>query len=94
VGRLLFNVLGMVAEFEADLIRQRTREGLRIAASKGRLKGRPPKLSRAQERHLVELHAERCEDGTRRYTVGEVAELFGVGRATVYRAVDRARARQ
>jgi DNA invertase Pin-like site-specific DNA recombinase len=94
VGRLLFNVLGMVAEFEADLIRQRTREGLRIAAAKGRLKGRPPKLTAAQERHLVELHAERHEDGTRRYTVGEVAELFGVGRATVYRAVDRARARQ
>lgn len=94
VGRLLFNVLGMVAEFEADLIRQRTREGLRVAAAKGRLKGRPPKLSPARERHLVELHAERREDGSRKYTIGELAELFDVGRATVYRAVDRSKQAQ
>ncbi|MDQ0676670.1 DNA invertase Pin-like site-specific DNA recombinase [Arthrobacter pascens] len=39
VGRLLFNVLGMVAEFEADLIRMRTREGMAVAKAKGRLKG-------------------------------------------------------
>jgi DNA invertase Pin-like site-specific DNA recombinase len=91
MGRLLFNVLGMVAEFEADLIRQRTREGLRVAAAKGRLKGRPPKLSPARERHLLELHAERREDGMRKYTVGELAELFDVGRATVYRAIERSR---
>lgn len=63
-GRLLFNVLGVVAKFEADLIRQRTREGLRVAAAKGR----PPKLSPARERHLVELHDERREDGGRKYT--------------------------
>ena len=43
VGRLLFNVLAMVAEFEADLIRMRTREGMKIAA-KGRLRGKQPKL--------------------------------------------------
>lgn len=40
VGRLLFNVLGMVAEFEADLIRMRTREGMAVAKAKGRLKGK------------------------------------------------------
>jgi DNA invertase Pin-like site-specific DNA recombinase len=42
VGRLLFNVLGMVAEFEADLIRMRTREGMAVAKAKGRLKGKQP----------------------------------------------------
>lgn len=87
VGRLLFNVLAMVAEFEADLIRARTREGMAVARAKGRLRGKRPKLSPAQEAHLVSLHA------AGEQTTGELAELFGVGRATVYRALERARAR-
>src|ERR671910_421862 len=49
VGRLLFNVLGMVAEFEADLIRLRTREGMKVAKAKGRLRGKKPELSSLQE---------------------------------------------
>ncbi len=84
VGRLLFNVLAMVAEFEADLISARTREGLAVAKAKGRLKGKPPKLSRAQEAHLVKL----ADAGE--HTSAELAELFGVHRATVYRAMQRA----
>src|SRR5690606_23906132 len=84
VGRLLFNVLGMVAEFEADLIRMRTREGMAVAKAKGRLRGKQPKLSKSQEVHLVTLH----RAGS--HTTGEIAELFGVARSTVYRAVQRA----
>jgi hypothetical protein len=53
IGRLLFNVLAMVAEFEADLISQRTKEGMAIAKAKGKLKGRPPKLSAAQEAQTI-----------------------------------------
>jgi DNA invertase Pin-like site-specific DNA recombinase len=56
VGRLLFNVLGMVAESESDLIRMRTREGMAVAKAKGRLRGKKPNLSAAQARHLVNLH--------------------------------------
>ena len=44
VGRLLFNVLAMVAEFEADLIQLRSREGRKLAKAKGRLRGKQPKL--------------------------------------------------
>jgi DNA invertase Pin-like site-specific DNA recombinase len=84
VGRLLFNVLAMVAEFEADLIRARTREGMRVAKAKGRLRGKQPKLSPMQEAHLVELY----RGGE--HTVSELEELFGVTRSTVYRAVRRA----
>jgi DNA invertase Pin-like site-specific DNA recombinase len=83
VGRLLFNVLGMVAEFESDLIRARTREGMATAKVRGKLKGRKPKLSPAQERHLVALH--RAGD----HSIAELVELFSIGRATVYRALDR-----
>ena len=84
VGRLLYNVLGMIAEFESDLIRMRTREGMKVAKAKGRLRGKQPKLKPAQEAHLVELwHA-----GA--HTSAELAELFSVARSTVYRAVQRA----
>lgn len=43
----------MIAEFEADLIRARTREGMAVAKAKGKLRGKQPKLSKTQEKHLV-----------------------------------------
>ena len=81
VGRLLFNVFAMVAEFEADLIRARTREGCK---SPKRLRDKQPKLSYAQEKHLVEVH-QRGE-----HTTAQIAELFSVAGSTVYRAIQRA----
>lgn len=87
-GRLLFNALAMVAEFERDLIAQRTREGMVIARQRGRLKGRSPKLKPSLERHLVQLF----DAGD--HTVGALTEMFGVSRATVYRAAERARTRE
>lgn len=84
VGRLLFNVLAMVAEFEADLIRARTREGMKVAKAKGRLRGKQPKLKPMQEAHLVALYR------AGEHTVSELEELFGVTRSTVYRALRRA----
>jgi DNA invertase Pin-like site-specific DNA recombinase len=84
VGRLLFNVLAMAAEFEADLIRLRTREGMKVAKAKGRLRGRQPKLNPRQEAHLVILHQ------AGEHSVLELGDLFGVTRSTVYRAVERA----
>jgi DNA invertase Pin-like site-specific DNA recombinase len=84
VGRLLFNVLGMIAEFESDLIRMRTREGMKVAKAKGRLRGKQPKLKPAQEAHLIELWR------AGKHTSTELAELFSVARSTIYRAVQRA----
>ena len=88
VGRLLFNVLAVVAEFEADLIRLRTREGMKIAKAKGRLRGKQPKLNPRQEAHLVAL----LKSGE--YTTAELGDLCGVARSTVYRAIGRDAARQ
>jgi DNA invertase Pin-like site-specific DNA recombinase len=87
VGRLLFNVLAMVAEFETDLIRLRTREGMKVARAKGRLRGKQPKLNHRQESALVALF----DSGD--HSTAELADLFGVTRSTVYRAVERERAR-
>ncbi|HET6548083.1 MAG TPA: recombinase family protein, partial [Solirubrobacter sp.] len=84
VGRLLFNVLAMVAAFEADLIRARTREGMKVAKARGRLRGKQPKLSPMQEAHLVALYR------AGEHTISELEELFSVTRSTVYRAVRRA----
>jgi DNA invertase Pin-like site-specific DNA recombinase len=73
----------MVAEFESDLIRLRTREGMKVAKAKGRLRGKQPKLKPNQAKHLLELH----DSGN--YTQAELAELFGVGRSTIYRTIER-----
>ncbi|MCX6500249.1 MAG: recombinase family protein [Arthrobacter sp.] len=87
MGKLLFNVLAMISEFEADLIRMRTREGMKVAKAKGRLRGKQPKLTVKQENHFLELHA------AGEYSKAELAELFGVGRSTVYRAIERGQRR-
>jgi DNA invertase Pin-like site-specific DNA recombinase len=83
-GRLLFNVLAMVAEFESDLIRMRTREGMKVAKAKGRLRGKQPKLKATQEAHLVALYR------AGEHTVSELEQLFPVTRSTIYRAIARA----
>jgi DNA invertase Pin-like site-specific DNA recombinase len=84
MGRMFFNVLATFAEFEADLLSLCTREGMAVARAKGRLKGKPPKLSRAQQTHLLK----QLETGE--HTIPELAELFSVSRATVYRVIQRA----
>lgn len=87
IGRLLFNALAMIAEFEADLVRMRTREGMKVAKAKGRLRGKQPKLSPRQEAHLVALH------DAGQHTISELEELFSVTHSTVHRALARARAK-
>jgi DNA invertase Pin-like site-specific DNA recombinase len=79
----LFNVLGMVAEFESDLIRLRTRRGMKVA--EGRPRGKQLKLKPTQAKHPLDLH----DSGS--HTQAELAELFGVGRSTVYRTIERMR---
>lgn len=88
MGKLLFNVLAMISEFEADLIRMRTREGMKVAKAKGRLRGKQPKLTVKQENHLLELHA------AGEHSKAELAELFSVGRSAVYRAIERGQRRR
>ena len=84
MGKMMFNIMATFAEFEADLIRQRTREGVAVAKARGRLQGKKPRLPPNQEKRLVDLF----HGGEQ--SVGELAEDFGVSRATVYRAVERA----
>jgi DNA invertase Pin-like site-specific DNA recombinase len=62
----------------------RTREGVKVARAKGRLRGRQQKLNSKEEAHRAVLVA------TAQYSTLEVAELFGVARSTVYCAMHRA----
>jgi DNA invertase Pin-like site-specific DNA recombinase len=83
MGKMFFNILATFAEFESDLIRLRTREGMKIARSKGRLRGKQPKLSDKQQKELGRMH------GTGQYTISDLAELFSISRPTVYRTLLR-----
>lgn len=83
MGKLFFNILATFAEFEADLIRMRTREGMAIARAKGKLKGRRPKLSTRQQQELKRMY------DTGDYSVSDLAELFSISRPTVYRTLER-----
>lgn len=83
ISKMFFGLLALFAEFEADLIRARTREGMAVAKANGRLKGGKPKLTPAQERHVVDLW-DRGE-----HSAAEIGALVGVGRSTVYRIVER-----
>jgi hypothetical protein len=85
MGKMFFNILATFAEFEVDLLRLRTKEGMAIAKANGKLKGKPPKLNPRQQAHLVKLHRE----GSHR--IPELADLFSVSRPTVYRVLDKAR---
>ncbi|MDQ2813949.1 MAG: recombinase family protein [Actinomycetota bacterium] len=86
MGKMFFHILATFAEFEVDLLRMRTREGMAVARARGKLRGEPPKLSVRQQAHLVQLHT------AGEHSISDLAEMFSVSRATVYRSLERARA--
>lgn len=81
-GRLTFHILASIAEFERELISERTLEGLAAARARGRKGGRRPVLSEAKVQH-----ARRLRDGGE-HTMTAIAELVGCSRATLYRVLD------
>lgn len=83
MGKMFFNILATFAEFEADLIRMRTKEGMAVARAKGKLKGKKPKLSDRRQTELRRMY------DTGDYSVSDLAELFDVSRPTVYRVLQR-----
>lgn len=82
-GRLFFNMVASFAEFERDLIVERTHEGLRTARSKGHKSGRKPKLSPKQVEAVRQMHA----NGK---NVTDLAETFNVSRPLIYRVLEGA----
>lgn len=85
MGRMFFTMLATFAEFEADIARARTREGMAQAKADGKLKGKPPTFSPVQDREVRRMH----DSGD--YRIGEIAEIFSVTRPTIYRSLARTR---
>jgi DNA invertase Pin-like site-specific DNA recombinase len=83
-GRLVFHVFAALAEFERDLIRERTNAGLQAARARGRSGGRPALLTKDKLRTARRLYEQQ------EMTVEKIGEVLGVSRATVYRAPARA----
>jgi DNA invertase Pin-like site-specific DNA recombinase len=82
-GMLVFHLLGAIAEFERSLIQERTRAGLAEARRKGKVGGRPKKMTGKDVTAAKAL----LTDGT--LTSTEVAKKFGVSKATLYRHLSR-----
>lgn len=79
-GRLVFSIFGAVAEFERDLLRERTAAGVEAARERGRVGGRPPAITPEQLDHARRLLASEPEP-----TVAAVARTLGVKRPTLVR---------
>jgi DNA invertase Pin-like site-specific DNA recombinase len=77
-GKLVFHIFAALAEFERDLIRERTTAGLAAARARGRTGGRPAVMTRPN-RLAREMYA------SRQYTVAAIASTLGVSRASIYR---------
>ena len=79
-GKLIFHVFGALAEFERDVIRERTHAGLAAARARGRLGGRPRKLADAKQLEL----ARTLNDGGQT-DIATICQTLGISRATLYR---------
>jgi DNA invertase Pin-like site-specific DNA recombinase len=85
VGRMFFQILGSIAEFEHALMSERTMDGLAAARARGRTGGQKPKLGPRQVRLARQMYDELGDDGKRKHTVQQIADEFGVTRPTIYR---------
>jgi DNA invertase Pin-like site-specific DNA recombinase len=83
LGRMFFQILGSIAEFEHALMSERTRDGLAAARARGRTGGQKPKLGPRQAAIARQMY----EAGE--LTVAQIAAEFGVTRPTIYRHLDR-----
>jgi DNA invertase Pin-like site-specific DNA recombinase len=77
-GRLIFHIFGALAEFERNLIRERTMAGLRAARARGRVGGRPRKLDAKKTELAYRLYDEK------KYAVKEICQMLGISKPTLY----------
>ena len=79
-GKLLFTLMSAIAQFERDIIADRTREGLNSAQARGRKGGRP-RTDSEKLRKAIKLY------NTQQYSLAEIEDMTGVKRSTLYRGI-------
>ena len=77
-GKLIFHMFSALAEFERNLIQERTQAGLKAARARGRLGGKPPLLDNRQINRMIELYNEG------KSTVAEICKIFNISRPSFY----------
>jgi DNA invertase Pin-like site-specific DNA recombinase len=85
-GRLVFHMFGALAEFERNLVRERTQAGLNAARARGRKGGRPKVLDPAKRKLVAKLYAEK------QHTIGEICRMMGISKPTLYNYIAEANA--
>ena len=86
-GKLIFHVFGALAEFERDIIRERTLAGLAAARARGRKGGRPRHLDDKKKRHAAMLRSDPTN------SVKDICRTLGISKATLYRYLAEQRSR-
>src|SRR5690606_15099633 len=81
-GKLIFHVFGALAEFEREIIRERTQAGLKAARARGRLGGRP----KAMDKTKLKIASTLMRDKT--MSISQICKQIGVSRATLYRYIN------
>jgi DNA invertase Pin-like site-specific DNA recombinase len=87
-GKLIFHIFGALAEFERDIIRERTQAGLQAARARGRKGGRPKALSSKKVAMLKELYE------NKHLSINEICETLNISRTTLYRYIKAAKGNQ
>lgn len=85
-GKLIFQIFGALAEFEHNLIRERTKAGLAAARARGRKGGRPRKLTAKNEELLYRLY------DSQDHTIAEICTMVGISRSGLYEYLNRRKA--
>jgi DNA invertase Pin-like site-specific DNA recombinase len=83
-GKLVFHIFGALAEFERNLIKERTHAGLQAARARGRQGGRPKRLSAQQRALAVDLFRQK------KHSIGEICSTLGITKPTLYAYVREA----
>lgn len=83
-GRSVFHLFGALAEFERNLIRERTHAGLAAARARGRIGGRPKRLEPTKLALALQLYKDR------KHTIGEICKMMGISKSTLYNYLGKA----